>query len=62
MTGQITVSVCLSYSDLGVGAVARPDCDAQKPGGGSLPCSIANTKLSNVDIDIHINHKWRVLV
>ena len=47
MTGQIPVIVCLSYSDLVVGAVARPGCDAQKPGRGSLPCSITNTKPSN---------------
>ena len=33
----------LYYSDL----VAHPVCDAQKPNGGSLPCSIANTKHNN---------------
>ena len=47
MTGLITVTNCLSYSDLVVGVVAHPGCDAQKPGGGSLPCSIANTKFTS---------------
>ena len=68
MTGQITLIVCLSYSDLVVGAVARPGCDAQKHGGGSLPCSIANTKLSifirvNSNIlDLHVKHYKLIMV
>ena len=48
MTGLITVIICLSYSDLVVGVVAHPGCDAQKPGGGSLPCSTANAKSLNL--------------
>ena len=48
MTGQITVLVCLSYSDLVVGVVAHPGCDAQKPGGSSLPYSIANAKFTSL--------------
>ena len=41
---MLIVIARLSYSDLVAGAVACPVCDAQKPGGGSLSCSIANTK------------------
>ena len=33
-----------SYPDLVAGVVACLVCDAQKPGGGSLHCRIANTK------------------
>ena len=48
LIGLIVVIARLSYSDHVAGAVACPVYDAQKPGGSSLPCSIANTKPNNV--------------
>ena len=51
MTGIISVTICLSYSDLVVGVVAHSGCDAQKPGGGSLPYSIADAKFTKYHLD-----------
>ena len=58
LIGLILVIARLSYSDLVAGAVACPVCDAQKPGGGSLPCIIAKTK-PNRKILKHVCVKYK---